>query len=102
LAEQMRNSFKVLSEKSGFVIKEINYKGKKAPATGNGNIDFWGNEVKTSAPGNTSKEAQNGTDFWGNPVKPNAKDTVSKKTPKAKPSNTKTLQLDFWGNPIKK
>lgn len=102
LAERMRNSFKALSEKSGFIVKEISYKGKKAPATGNGNTDFWGNEVKTSTPGNTSKEPQNGTDFWGNPVKPNAKDTVSKKTPKAKPSNTKTLQLDFWGNPIKK
>lgn len=101
LAEQMRTSFKALSEKSGFVIKEVTYNGKKATAAGNGKTDFWGNEVKTSASGNISKEAQNGTDFWGNPLRPNAKDTVSKKIPKAKPSNTKTVQLDFWGNPIK-
>lgn len=92
LAADMRNSLKNLSEKCGFVVKDISYKGSKASQTNTEKTDFWGNDMKKNTQNTKDKESNEEADFWGNDLKKNIQNTKEKK------SNEET---DFWGNPVK-
>jgi len=76
-AEQQQQTLMSGAYAYGFAVNNINYVSRKSSTTTNGNIDYWGNLVKSNeqVPNTDSLNKQN-------PIKPKAK-------------------VDFWGNPIK-